>query len=359
MSSSTMPSVPTPAAARYSQHRRAEPAGADHQHARALQPLLAGAADLRQHDVARIAFELFGRERRRLVSGHRAKHSAARPPLSAPAVGDARHASTVRNCARPVQAGKQRRLGAGHEGLAVEVVEDREQRRAAAGIEMRGDLVEQQDRRRCRTSRAVSRACESTMPTSSAFCSPVEQSSAGMAFGRVADQKVGAMRAVERAPGGAVALAAGGQRLRGSSPRPRPPARSPTCALERRRRARVGLRERAVVRQLVDHRRRAAAPVSARAAAIATPVSAICASIASNQAAVARILGEQAVAAAHRLFVVERALAVAGIDRQHQPVEEAAAVAGRPGEQRIHRRRHPDARAAIRACPRPSVRWRR
>ena len=59
VSSSTMPSVPTPAAARYCEHRRAEPAGADHQHTRALQPLLAGAADLRQHDVARIALQLF------------------------------------------------------------------------------------------------------------------------------------------------------------------------------------------------------------------------------------------------------------------------------------------------------------
>ncbi|ESX42504.1 hypothetical protein X764_11125 [Mesorhizobium sp. LSHC440A00] len=41
------------------QHRRAEAAGADHQHSRPLQPLLAGAADLRQHDVAGIAFEFF------------------------------------------------------------------------------------------------------------------------------------------------------------------------------------------------------------------------------------------------------------------------------------------------------------
>ena len=41
------------------QHRRAEPAGADHQHARGLELGLARAADLAQHDVARIAFEFF------------------------------------------------------------------------------------------------------------------------------------------------------------------------------------------------------------------------------------------------------------------------------------------------------------
>ena len=40
------------------QERRAEPAGADHQHARGDQPRLADAADLGQHDVARVAADL-------------------------------------------------------------------------------------------------------------------------------------------------------------------------------------------------------------------------------------------------------------------------------------------------------------
>ena len=44
------------------QHRRAKATGADHQHACALQLLLPGAADFRQHDVARIAFEFFRRK---------------------------------------------------------------------------------------------------------------------------------------------------------------------------------------------------------------------------------------------------------------------------------------------------------
>ena len=39
------------------QHRRAEPAGADHQHRGGLQRRLAGAAHLAQHDMAGIAFE--------------------------------------------------------------------------------------------------------------------------------------------------------------------------------------------------------------------------------------------------------------------------------------------------------------
>ncbi len=40
-------------------HRRAEPAGADHQNARGLELGLARAADLAQHDVARITFQFF------------------------------------------------------------------------------------------------------------------------------------------------------------------------------------------------------------------------------------------------------------------------------------------------------------
>ena len=42
------------------QHRRAEPARADHQHARALERRLAGPADLAQHDVARVALQFLG-----------------------------------------------------------------------------------------------------------------------------------------------------------------------------------------------------------------------------------------------------------------------------------------------------------
>ena len=42
------------------QCRRAETAGADHQHGSLLQRRLAGAADLAQHDVAGVAFELVG-----------------------------------------------------------------------------------------------------------------------------------------------------------------------------------------------------------------------------------------------------------------------------------------------------------
>ena len=42
------------------QRGRAEAAGADHQHGGLLQRSLTGAADLAQHDVAGVAFELVG-----------------------------------------------------------------------------------------------------------------------------------------------------------------------------------------------------------------------------------------------------------------------------------------------------------
>ena len=46
------------------QYRRAKPAGADDQHARGFELLLAGAADLAQHDVARVTFQFLGLEHR-------------------------------------------------------------------------------------------------------------------------------------------------------------------------------------------------------------------------------------------------------------------------------------------------------
>ena len=43
------------------QYRRAEPAGADDEHARALERGLSRPADFAQHDMARIALEFFAR----------------------------------------------------------------------------------------------------------------------------------------------------------------------------------------------------------------------------------------------------------------------------------------------------------
>ena len=42
--------------------RSAQPAGADDQHPRRLQPLLPGPADIGKHDMARIALDLIGRQ---------------------------------------------------------------------------------------------------------------------------------------------------------------------------------------------------------------------------------------------------------------------------------------------------------
>ncbi len=131
-----------------------------------------------------------------------------------------------------------------------------------------------------------------------------------------------------------------GERLRAAVPRRRPPARSPICLSRRPSSADRG---------------RGKGPSSGSLSIIADKQPHQLASCRGDRHAglghlrldrvepgrVARILGEQAVASAHRLFIVERALPVVGIDCQHQPVEEAPAVAGRSGEQRVHRRRHP------------------
>ena len=43
--------------------RRSEPSGADHQHARGFELLLAGATDAMQHDVASVALDFLFRQR--------------------------------------------------------------------------------------------------------------------------------------------------------------------------------------------------------------------------------------------------------------------------------------------------------
>ena len=50
------------------QDRRAEAAGADHQHRRLLQRGLPRAADVAQHDMAGVAFEFVGRQHGRSIS---------------------------------------------------------------------------------------------------------------------------------------------------------------------------------------------------------------------------------------------------------------------------------------------------
>ena len=359
MSSSTMPERADAGRREIFEHRRAEPAGADHQHPRALQPLLAGAADLRQHDVARIAFQLFRRERRRLVFRHRLKHSGLGRPLSAP-VRLTVPCDTVRNCARPCRLENSAASVPVMKVWQLRSSRIENKRRAAARIEMRGDL------RRA---------------AGSAPCPAISRGQPRMRQDDARPAAPSARRSSRVRPACPSAEWRTRRSARCGPSSVRPAARSRVAAGGKRRAQQVSSTstagaladvpfERAVERDRrpAETGRRPAAwrssPASSRtsslrAAAIATPVSAICASIASNQAAVARILGEQAVAAAHRLFVVERALAMVGIDRQHQPVEEAAAVAGRPGEQRVHRRRHPDHAQRFRACPRPSARWRR
>ena len=61
-SKSTIPIVPTPAAARYRAAGRAETAGADEQRLRAEQPRLAGRADLGDQEMAAVALLLLGRQ---------------------------------------------------------------------------------------------------------------------------------------------------------------------------------------------------------------------------------------------------------------------------------------------------------
>lgn len=71
--------------------------------------------------------------------------------------------------------------GAGQKGLAPEGGQGGVERGAAGAIEMGGDLVEQEDRGAPKSA-ATAWALARIRLISSAFCSPVEQERAGMAF---------------------------------------------------------------------------------------------------------------------------------------------------------------------------------
>ena len=60
------------------------------------------------------------------------------------------------------------------------------------------------------------------------------------------------------------------------------------------------------------------------------------------------LLGEQFVARAHRRFVAGGVGGMIGAEREHEPVEEAAAARGGVGEQPVHRRRQPEHRQPFR-----------
>ena len=229
---------------------------------------------------------------------------------------------------------------------------------------------------------ATSSACASTRPSSSAFCSPVEQSRAGMRLGAVRDDEVGAVRTVERAAGGAVALARRRAAFARRRPRPRPPAgaaRSSSSAPSSARTATTETANADRARAASAMMPRARRPPRARAAAIGDAGLGHDALEAREAGVIAHAVGEQAVAAAWRARS-GRARAIAGIEAEDQPVEKAAALGGGAGEQAVHRRRHPDhldivgeragaglrvavdahdaAAALARAAPRPRARCR-
>ena len=54
------------------------------------------------------------------------------------------------------------------------------------------------------------------------------------------------------------------------------------------------------------------------------------------------VVFEQPVALRQQPLEVARAAAMRGVDGQHQAIEEAAALASRPGEEPVHRRRQPE-----------------
>ena len=226
----------------------------------------------------------------------------------------------------------------GHENLAVEVMQDVEQRGAAAMIEMGRDLVEQQHRRHAGHLAGQPRMRQHDPDEQGLLLAGGRQRGRHV-LGPVADHEIGAMRSLERPAGGAVAVALGGE-----------PVAKPFLDLDRReacqhffhqaRQRQVGARKYLAVGRAFDHgteqphhlgpggRDRRAGLGHLRLDG-------------GEPGPVARVFGKQPVTSAHRLFIGERAAPVRRVDRQHQPVEEAAPVRRRAGEKPVHGRRQP------------------
>ena len=232
----------------------------------------------------------------------------------------------------PGQAGEGRGIRAGDEHLAADPLQGVEQCGAAARIEMRGDLVEQRERRDARhvgdeprmrenepdqqrllfarrgaapPARPSARAKRSRSPR----CGPISVRPAAASRPRLSrSHRAIAVLGLER---GMLAASASTSPLKRTSAQGNGEASSRPAAISAASR--------------LTH--------SSRAAATATPSSAASRSTASSQRAVARALFEQAVAPAQRALELADPRAVGGIDRQHEPVEKPPPLARRPGEQ--------------------------
>ena len=356
VSSSTMPSVPTPAAARYSQHRRAEAAGADHQHARALQLLL---ARRRRSPAARC-----GGHSVRVLPGQGAvwfMAKAYRPELAC-------QASSVGRIAAVVDGEELRATFAGSKTAPASVPVMKAWQSSSSRIANR---AARRPSSRCAAISSSSRmgAWPDISPASLA-CDKHDADQQRLLLAGRAQLGRHRLRPVadERDRNGAGRPACARRRGRGrgrrqvpggSAPRPRRPARRRSRSSRSPASASSACGNGPSSGQPVDHRRqqpdqfrrgRRRSPRRSRPSASRSPRT-------------SRGRGESSESSRLRpriaFSIVERALAVAGIDRQHQPVEEAPAVAGRAGEQRVHRRASARPRAAIRAVRRRIGRWRR
>ncbi len=212
-------------------------------------------------------------------------------------------------------------------------IERGKQRRAAAGIEMGGDLVEQQER-----GDAGGRAWSAAHGRGSA------RSAAPSArrWSR-APPACPFARAAPRDRPGAGRSACGRRRDPARARRPRvsrSSASRPEALCASWRSTNSGVSASGAARKLAASTPAVlsawrSARLSVREKCSAAPAAAICASTASIQQRIG-ILLEQAVALAHGLVEIGNGGGVAGDQRRHQPVEETAAVAGRAGEQAIH-----------------------
>ena len=255
-----------------------------------------------------------------------------------------RPSSTRQNRALPASQEKACGVGSSHPCLSAQAQDFLEQRGAALGVEMRRHLVEQQDRRALAAARQRARRGRGRGRSAAPSARPSSTAALACAFGACATSEIGAVRAIERAPRRAVALAARRAAAGRSYPRPRPPAcasRSASSAPSSARRRR-GKRRSWIARRALGHDRRECRRRLRRApprwrrpsppSAIRGPRSAQSSRTPSASSRLRCCMARSKRAGAG---------AIAGVETQDQPVEKAAPLGARPGEQAVHGRRHP------------------
>ncbi len=241
-----------------------------------------------------------------------------------------------------------RRVGPCHPHLHAEVVEDLEQRRPPTRIEVRGDLVEQDDGGKSRHCGDEPRMGEHKTDEKRLLLARRGPPRLDV-LGAVPNQEVGRLRTDEGAPGGPVARAASAQPVAVEILDVDGGASRELClerAFEREGGPREGRRGAGPRRDNCCEAVHRLAPCGGHGDAGLgnLPFDRV------QPSRVGTLVLEQAISRPQGTLKRVDTRSVSGVHRQHETVEEAPSIAGRSGEKAVQRRREPDEADVVGEC---------